>query len=261
MARLHYADVLSQAEGLATDGWDVSTLAEADGYPLLVLTDPLWARSDHRQLPELLIAAGIHGEEPAGVLGLVRWLKGHGREWVGRLHMHVFPCLNPWGFERGIRYSKDGKDLNRQFDSPRHPAVRAFSDWIAGRRFDLFMDLHEDSDFESMYLYELLEPGADAAVRTLGRRILDRAAEEVPLSHGDEVGPLATEAGIVSGSLTAQEAREFRDRPIAIEVFAYHTSHVVTVETPGRLDLEFRVQLQVDALQTAAEYLVTRPAG
>lgn len=258
MSRPPYADVLKVAEELSASGWQVRTLTTADGYPIVVLTDPFGTGGAASELSHLLIATGIHGEEPAGVLGLTRWLKQHSLRWVGAFKMDVFPCLNPWGFERGIRYAQNGQDLNRQFDRPRHPAVQAFSNWITGRTFDLFLDLHEDSDFERMYLYELLDPHPGTDVETLGRRILNRAAEKVAVSHGDDVDELQTVAGIVSGSMTRSMAAVFEGRPIAIEVFAHHAPHVVTVETPGRLDLELRIQLQVDALETAAAYLADR---
>lgn len=258
MGAVRYADVVRELNELAETGWKVTELATADGYSILALTDPLRGRGGGDPLPQLLIAAGIHGEEPAGVLGLVQWLKEHAPRWVGRLHMDVAPCLNPWGFERGVRYARNGEDLNRQFDSPRHPAVQAFVRWIAGRRFDLFMDLHEDSDFEAMYLYELLDPWPGHGVRTLGRRILDRAAVKVPLSDGDDVGDLKTSFGLIAGTLARREAAAFVERPVAIEVFAHHAAHVVTVETPGRAELDLRIRLQVDALETAAEHLANQ---
>lgn len=258
MTSFRFDDVLNTVGRLSADGWSVTNLAEADGYPILVLADPITASEQERDQSTLLIAAGIHGEEPGAVVGLLRWLEQHARIWVGQLHMHIFPCLNPWGFERGIRFAANGNDLNREFDEPRHPATQAFNRWIARRQFDLFMDLHEDCDFSAMYLYELLDPWPGVDGVTLGRRILDHSSGRVQLSDGDDVGASQTARGLISGPFSRREAAKFEGRPIAIEVYAHHAPHVVTVETPGLADLTVRADLHTDALQLACNHLTRR---
>lgn len=252
---IRYSQVQASVGRLALQGWSVTELVQADGYPIMALTDPGVLAKQTEQAPSLLIVAGVHGEEPGAVAGLVRWLDRYAASWVGRLRMHVVPCLNPWGIERGIRFGAHGQDLNREFDRPKHPTVKAFTHWIRGLSFDLFMDLHEDCDFDTMYLYELLETVRASDEATLGRRILDMAKSRVPLSHGHDVGGMITEHGMLGGTLPRSEAAAFEGRPIAIEVYAHHTPHVVTVETPGLLELDTRAELHVMALELACKHL------
>ena len=282
---IDYDAVCRRIDALAGRGWEKRLVTEADGYPVFMLERKASPR-EGRARPSLLIDAGIHGEEPAGVLGLLDWLEKSAEQWAPAIDFTVFPCLNPWGIERGLRFDPRGRDLNREFNNPVHPAVASFCRAVSDRRFDLFMDLHEDCDFFGMYLYEVAEPkasgldgegsgpsGADsftpdrtAAGRassrrapgrpTLGRAILDTCRRLVPLSDGDDVGGITTRNGMVAGSLTRDEIEAWDQWPIALYAFVKHTDHVVTVETPGKQPLELRRTLHGIALDIACRRLV-----
>lgn len=278
---MDYQLVKDTVDQLSQRGWASFEIAQADGYPIFRLSSepdspggspgesPVGspaagaprdgAAPAATARPVLLIAAGIHGEEPGGVVGLCRWLLECSDRWMDRLRFVVFPCLNPWGFERGIRFAADGKDLNRQFHAPEHPSVAAFCRYLEAspERFPLFMDLHEDCDFEAMYLYEVIDaPSRRSGAPTLGRRILERARRSVALYSGTVEDLEAQDGMIRVDALERQKAREFRGAPIALFAYAHGIPHVVTVETPGRLALDVRASLQVEALEEACGYLL-----
>ena len=61
----------------------------------------------------VLISAGIHGDEPAGVESVCAFLesgryKAHLDEW----EITILPCINPYGFENDTRENHNNKDLN-----------------------------------------------------------------------------------------------------------------------------------------------------
>lgn len=250
---MNYNLVTQTTASLGNQGWDVQLLVEADGYPIYALTDPQTAQGGSADRPALLIVAGVHGEEPGAVVGLDAWLRRHVENWVGRLRMYIIPCLNPWGFERGIRFGSHGRDLNREFGSSAHLVGQAFERWLTGKRFELFMDLHEDCDFEAMYLYEVQEDAPEGP--SLGRRILDTARTRVELSDGVDVDGMLTRDGMISIVYPRDEARKSTGRPIALHVYAEAAPHVVTVETPGLLDIALRSELHVLALEVACRHL------
>lgn len=251
---MNYRSVVETLKRAAQRGWQLRPLGFADGYPLYALQRSPRSAAGERP-PSLLIAAGIHGEEPAAVIGLLRWLDERAEAWTKRIQFTIAPCLNPWGFVRGLRHGSHGKDLNREFDNPSHPAVIAFRTLVTGRRYDLFLDLHEDCDFDTMYLYELASSRPPAGVPSLGRRILAQAAPDVRLSHGDAVGPFVTQEGMIAGELTPAAARSRTGAPIALYVYGHHSAHVVTVETPGLLPLAVRAELHVRALEEGCRFL------
>jgi len=230
-------------------GGTLETIGELEGYPLLRLTFGL------PEAPPLLIDAGIHGEEPAASLGLAAWLETDAPRWIRRLRFTALPCLNPWGFERGLRRSRDAEDPNRLFDIAEAPLTRLVAAALQGARFHLAMDLHEDSDFLAAYCYEL-----KAGPPFLGDRILAAFGDRgVPLSHDEAVGPFTTEHGWLRPIHDAATLRSRQGWPIAFAHFTRSTGHVVTVETPGRQPLDVRIALQGDALNEAAAFTAGLP--
>lgn len=256
--KLEYETIAATVRRLEEAGWQAEEVAHADGYPVYALRSIPDSGTGEGEVPRLLIGAGVHGEEPGAVVGLNRWLGEHAEKWTDRVHLVVFPCLNPWGFERGLRHAANGEDLNRQFERNEHPAVRGFNEFISGESFHLFMDLHEDEDFETLYLYELIDASlkADASI-TLGRSLLDRFRHRVSLAQ-EPVGSLEMQDGLIGGDLDRETVKDFDNVPIALHVYAHHAPHVITMETPGKLDLDLRASLHVDSLEHALSYLVKR---
>ncbi len=206
--------------------------------------------------PHLLIDAGIHGEEPASVVGLLAWLEQDAKPWAEQLHFTILPCLNPRGFEHGTRRSRDAEDLNRHFDQPDAPLTRLVARALAGQRFALAMDLHEDFDFEGFYLYEL-----KCTPPYLGERLLKAASTLGPLSHGEKVGAFRTHHGLLRPRRDRSFIRARHGWPIAFHHLEYASDHVVTVETPGRQPLKTRVAIQRACLNQACEFLVSSDFG
>src|SRR4030067_1259021 len=124
------------------------------------------------------LSAGMHGDEPAGVEALIRFLEGSGdtgegiKKWYDKYQFTIIPCINPTGIEKGIRENIKGIDLNREFggkavkDTPEE--VMIVQRAVEGKRFDLYIDFHEDIEGEGVYLYEVLRKGG----RCIGAEII-----------------------------------------------------------------------------------------
>src|SRR5689334_19887684 len=78
-------------------------------HPLFSATVPGGAR-------RLVITTGFHGEEPAGPLTMAAHL-AEIAGWVREagITAHIFPCINPSGFEAGSRYNASGEKPNNDF--------------------------------------------------------------------------------------------------------------------------------------------------
>ena len=59
----------------------------------------------------VLLSAGIHGDELAGVEALCEWLdtRAYAR-FLQRWDITMLPCINPWGYEYGTRENGEGHD-------------------------------------------------------------------------------------------------------------------------------------------------------
>ena len=124
--------------------------------------------------------AGIHGDERTGseaLLTLAEKLVANPNFAEG-YNLHFYPICNPSGFDAGTRFSKSGKDLNREFwrDS-REPEVVLLEREIHQHRFHGLVSLHSDDTSAGLYGFvrgavlarSLLEPALRAAERILPR--------------------------------------------------------------------------------------------
>src|SRR3989344_24289 len=89
----------SQVLAQTAKGFSVGFIGWADHspstYPLFCIT---FGDSRNTELKDVLISAGIHGEEPAGVYALLKFLKEDISDFVADYRFLIFPCINPLEF-------------------------------------------------------------------------------------------------------------------------------------------------------------------
>ncbi len=103
-----------------------------------------------KDLPKIFLSAGIHGEEPAGVYTLLDFMNRGIRKYLDHFSFLILPCLNPYGFSRGVRFGHSISDLNRSFNQVSGPPeVEAVKDLL--QRFPgpycLAIDFHETDTY------------------------------------------------------------------------------------------------------------------
>ena len=129
-------------------GLRMETLGRHDGHPIHAVVSPALAATGG-----LYLSAGIHGDEPASVQGLLAWAERQGKA-LGRLPVLILPCLNPWGLLQNRRTDAADVDVNRRWQTDCHPVVLAVRHRIRDHRFALALSLHEDYDATGVYIYE-----------------------------------------------------------------------------------------------------------
>ncbi len=133
------------------------------------------------------VFAGIHGDEPEGVHALVQFIKlleAH-PELAAGYYLSFYPVCNPTGFEDGTRFSRRGKDLNREFwRNSAEPETRLLQAELISRSFQGIISLHTDDTSNGFYGFahgatltkHLIEPALQAAEKLLprdGRPVID----------------------------------------------------------------------------------------
>ena len=124
------------------------------------------------------IFAGLHGEETAGILGLIDFVKRlDEKPMLGRdYQLWIYPFCNPTGYVDGTRHSRSGKDLNREFwKNSTEPEVGLIEEEIQRRQFDGIISLHSDDTSHGVYGFvrgatlakHLLQPALAAAEAAL----------------------------------------------------------------------------------------------
>lgn len=140
----------SYIDRIKSKGWQVERVGENRIY-----LDRFTTPGPHRAV-SLLITAGIHGNEPAGILALFRLLAEHSPDrWPG-LSLTLIPCINRWGFEAGSRYNYDSLDLNRSFAFASPRELKLYKSLLHKNRFHYYIDLHEDFRCRKHYIYDAL---------------------------------------------------------------------------------------------------------
>jgi hypothetical protein len=133
------------------------------------------------------IFAGIHGDEPEGAHALVQFIKllEAKPELATGYYLSLYPVCNPTGFEDGTRFSRGGKDLNREFwKNSAEPEVRLLQAELISRSFQGILSLHTDDTSDGFYGFAhgatltkyLIEPALQATGKLLARndnRIID----------------------------------------------------------------------------------------
>lgn len=210
-----------------------------DGHPLLAFT-----KRAPGPRPRVYLSAGIHGDEPAPPLALLRLMKEDFFD--DRCTWFVCPLLNPTGFLRGTRENSAGVDLNRDYKTPQSPEVRAHVRWLQHQpNFDLILCLHEDWEAKGFYLYEL----NPLKLPTLANVMVEAARAHGPIESASVIDgrPIAEPAIIRPVSDPV-----LRDTwPEAIYLRHCHGPLDYTLETPSGLPLEQRITTQCAVLRAA----------
>lgn len=228
-----------------------------NGYSLYMLdiTDKKYG-SDRKK--SVCISAGIHGDEPAGVEAVIRFLRdiSQGSPVIRSVDITLFPCNNPHGYEAGQRTNGNGNDLNREFRK-RRPDEEVFliKRALAGRSFDLSLELHEDVDTTGFYLYEL----KNEAEVSFGKDIINIISERYPVNLNEEIEGMRADGGVISLEGNESEIKEMiqkrRRWPQALYQFNRGTRHCITCETPVNIRMEERANMHLLVLEHLLERL------
>lgn len=227
-------------------GVNVCDLTAEDGPVLLgvEIGDPI--------LPAVAIAAGVHGDEPAGPWSLLELVEANALD--PRLRYHILPCTNPSGFDAKTRENEHGADVNRSFSSGGGTReARAVLAFLRAERFVLSIDLHEDCDATGFYCYEY--GGGEigrAVIKALEARAL--AIDPLEVTFG-LAGPL-DDAHCVRewGRIIADAAREaglLGGLSLSLALARDGTRHALTFETPSSAPWQTRRAMHCTGVRAA----------
>ena len=229
-------------------GFRVEKFGKTPSGPLLALT-----KRTAGPRPRIYLSAGIHGDEPAPPLALLRLIERG--LFDARAVWFICPLLNPAGLARGTRENTDGLDLNRDYRNPASAEIRAHVAWLQRQpRFDLAVLVHEDWEAKGFYLYEVnrtQQPG-------LAEPILQTVRTVCPIELAEQIDGQPANGGIIrpEGDPTKREVW-----PESIYLHAHHTRHSYGLETPSTLLLEQRITTLCAAIQAALGQILSKTAN
>lgn len=147
--------------------WNCKELGAVEKYPIFLVM----GKNKKETGKNLLIAGGFHGDEVAGVWGIIKFLTDKSKI-SKNINLTFLPLVNPTGFALGKRFNKWGENPNRGFCHKEIELNRKLSregeillkniDLIKTYAADGFLSLHEDVLSEKLYVYtfeKLKTPG------------------------------------------------------------------------------------------------------
>lgn len=206
-------------ESANAQNWTLKTLQYSPGNELIYVEN----HSSTENNPAVYISAGIHGDEPAAPAGLLHWFQIHSYRWKN-IPIIIFPCLNPEGYDLGIRTNLDGVDLNRQFAEGSVALVSALKKKIQSHPILYAITLHEDCGANGIYLYAIARKSLPL------EKHLRNIPTILPVSKDSEIDGLLSKSGVITLS---PEITYFTDMPEIRFIANQHPdSSAVVFETP-----------------------------
>ncbi|MEM0897745.1 MAG: succinylglutamate desuccinylase/aspartoacylase family protein, partial [Verrucomicrobiota bacterium] len=193
-------------------GWKVAPFAREGEASVYAVTSPGWSNTGES---DVYLCAGVHGDEPAAIWGLLEWAEANTDAMAG-LSGLIIPCLNPRGVVANTRGDGGGRDINRLFHDDREPVIREWRELVGAARFQLALTLHEDYDAQGCYLYEIIGGGP-----LLGEQVLAASASFLPTDSRPEIDGSEAAGGVIRGELE-RDVFEKMGMPEAVYLHFHH---------------------------------------
>lgn len=213
---------------------------------------PIWRlayRPFQPGLKQVLVLAGIHGNETSGVSYVVQLIQNLARPPGASTayDMDVIPIVNPWGYVHNLPFNPNGVDIGRDFtdfDSHEARVVRRF---LREKRYDLVLDLREDPEADGFCIWQYGLDEAGASGRTVSRL----QAAGYPIAHDTSMMFLKPRNGIVAAPLWGLTVLRLSRQLTFAGYIRRNVSNIVfTTVTPTALPLEDRIAMQRIAVET-----------
>lgn len=220
----------------ARRGWSAEELGRVGDDAIELLQRPV-ARAD---APRLLVAAGFHGEEPAGPWGLLQFIEAADPALLDSVQLALLPLVNASGFRAGRRFNDWGENPNRGHGANADIApsregrvLATHAERLRGLGRDGVLSCHEDvKQALHGYLYSLERTPAPGA---FSHALREANARFFPIHPDGQVDGCTLREGIVFNRY---------DGSFEAWMMELGVARAACVETPGQADIGTRIAAQ-----------------
>jgi len=213
---------------------------------------------------KVLISAGVHGDEPAGVHAILRFLKEEIQKYEDRFAFTIFPCVNPYGFVKSTKRNAQDLNINRQFKTgSAAEEVNLIMAQLEKDGYEFTMDLHEtgpdsfmDPDEPSeehpseFYLWETCE---DKELR-VGHEIVKNIEKMgLPVCKWPTIYDDINNGGVIWYPENCGTAIYAAGTTFEAYLHTHHTKQAFTIETPSGWKLKDRILAHIVSLRKVLE--------
>ena len=219
---------LNKIEGLAgKKNFTTHSLGPVGDSELVLLQPTKKNKGKH-----ILIISGLHGNEPAPLFGLLRYLERVHDQTLDMVSLSLIPLLNPTGLRQNTRDNQWNEQTNRNYDNDKisreGQLLRDYLPTLKELGHDGILTMHEDPNAKACYIYMYHSKQAEKLAeimlgveRMFFRQRPHQEEKEGPISHG---------------IVWDHHEGSFEDW-----IHTEGISSVVTTETPGQVSFQERV--------------------
>jgi hypothetical protein len=201
--------------------------------------------------PTVYISTGMHGDEPAGPLALLKILEDNALPLS--MNFVICPLLNPMGLSLGTRENGQEIDLNRDYSNPSTPEVKAHISWLDKQsQFDLAILMHEDYDASGFYINDFVCSEESASV---ARTLLTAVGDVCPLEDDPVIDGRPAHDGVACPWEDKKLKRHWTE---CFYLRKNEAAFCFNFESPSLLPLETRIAAQIVAIKTAFDLVSKR---
>lgn len=225
---------------------------DAQSHPIVLAR----SRSYDPSKPTVVLSAGIHGDEPAGVHAIIRFLNNDLHCYADRFNFLALPCLNPIGFDAGKHNTASGMNINdhfgKQSDGALVQTIEAKIKSVAPSVV-LSFDLHEDNsgDQRGCYAYEMVSHDTNRIAHGVLEALDPADICQKPVIY-DDASKNGVIERIVDGSQAALGSLDWYLKTQGAQ-------HAITIETPSEWPLEKRIQAHLAMIHRGLEIISVSP--
>ena len=237
--------VLADVEAAARQhGWSVEVYHQTPEFKWLALYRAATSANPKRIV---YLAAGIHGDEPAGPLAVLQLLQEN--RWPAGADIHLVPCLNPVGFTLNTRENAERIDLNRDYLNPKTAETRAHIAWLERQpKFDVYLCLHEDWESRGFYVYEQNPDNGPS----FADQIISAVKQVCPIDPSPMIEGRDARGGVIRPKVTPLERPDW---PEAFYLISHKSRLGYTLEAPSDYSLPTRIAAEVAGVRAVLDNL------
>ncbi|MCK1968659.1 hypothetical protein MT962_002492 [Franconibacter sp. IITDAS19] len=188
----------------------------------------------NKRLPHVLLAAGFHGDEPAGSWGLLNFLQHNSPLLLDKICLTFLPLVNFSGMRNGQRLTAGGRDMAKGYGveppaSEEADLLQASLPLLKEAARDGLLCCGEALEAEHAWLYSW-EPGGEPDAFSLTLR--DELAECFPLHSDALLEGCRCREGII---------HNYFDDSFAAWLVAEGAAVAARIKTPGKASFEQRI--------------------
>lgn len=234
---MKYLNYLKEISKIKKEGIEIIKVGIAYRLPLIKI---ILNKSGKRTV---CFSAGIHGEEIAGPLAVLEFLKRYNAKEFPNIKIILFPVVNPSGFDKEERLNKEGINLNQSFLEKNIPKEdKIFYNEIKKEKIFFFHALHEDSDEKRFYLYNF-----EKRFEKVYRKIISLAKKFFPIN----LEKIIDHAPASKGMITNKPDKSFEYRLYKEK----KTKYSLCTETPMKQSLKKRIRLNVEIMRLILNFV------